>query len=106
MANVDTIREFARVSIVPSHSAYFSNGEPCRYVRCYLKGVVSIPAKSDPTRCPTEYSPGPVSQVMHQPIDQTAADPSPGIADVPINGGEASEIGPRFDLSTFLLLVI
>jgi predicted PurR-regulated permease PerM len=57
---------------------------------------------------PNEDSPeaGSVSQATYPPIDRAAPDSSPGVTNAPTNGSEVSEIAPRFDLSTFLLLVI
>jgi predicted PurR-regulated permease PerM len=57
---------------------------------------------------PTEDSPvtGSALQAPHQPIDRAAADSTPEITTAQSNGSEASEVARRFDLSTFLLLVI
>jgi len=57
---------------------------------------------------PTEDAPvtEPVSETPHQPIDRAVPDPRPEIAAEPSNAGEPSETAPRFELSTFLLLVI
>src|SRR5436190_7714474 len=57
---------------------------------------------------PTEDAPvtEPVSEAPHQPIDRALPSPSPEIAAEPSNAGEPSETAPRFELSTFLLLVI
>jgi predicted PurR-regulated permease PerM len=56
----------------------------------------------------TEDSPivGSVSQAPDEPIDRPGSDASPEITAAPPNGGEAGEAASRFDLTTFLLLVI
>lgn len=47
-----------------------------------------------------------MSQAAQQPIVRAAPDPRPEITNASTDGSEGSEIAPRFDLSTFLLLVI
>src|SRR5262249_30319496 len=54
----------------------------------------------------TEDSPMPVSQTTGDSIERTVPDSNPQLATAQTNGGDATEIAPRFDLSTFLLLVI
>jgi hypothetical protein len=56
---------------------------------------------------PTEDTPvtEPISETPHQPINRTVPDPSPEIAESS-GVSEPSETAPRFELSTFLLLVI
>jgi predicted PurR-regulated permease PerM len=43
---------------------------------------------------------------MDEPIDRAAPESSPGVTNAPTNGSEAGELESRFELSTFLLLVI
>jgi predicted PurR-regulated permease PerM len=56
---------------------------------------------------PTEDTPvtEPISETPHQPITRTVPDSSPEIAESS-SASEPSETAPRFELSTFLLLVI
>jgi predicted PurR-regulated permease PerM len=56
----------------------------------------------------SEHSPvmGSVSQTPQEAIDRAVPDSSPATTPAPPDGGEASEAVSRFDLTTFLLLVI
>ena len=54
----------------------------------------------------TEDSPVLVSRATSEAVERTAPDSNPELATAQTNGSDATEIAPRFDLSTFLLLVI